>query len=58
MVPEEVFSEKGKTEEDVILQQVLVDNIARQTKQLLVVASVDATQYYDMVAHAMAALTL
>ena len=58
MIAEEIFSEKGKTAEDAILHQVLLYNIARQLKRLLVVASVDATQYYDRVAHAMMALTL
>ena len=33
-------------------------NIARQLKRLLLVASVDAAQCYDRMAHAMAALTL
>ena len=32
MVPEEVFGKEGKTPEDVILQQVIIYNIARQTK--------------------------
>ena len=58
MIPEEIFSEKGKTAEDAILQQVLVYNIARQLKHPLIVASVDAVQCYDRVAHAMTALTL
>ena len=44
MIPEEIFSEKGRTVEDAILQQVLVYNIARQLKRQLMVALVDATQ--------------
>ena len=58
MVPGDVSSEKGKTEDDAILQQVLVYNIARQTKQPLVVALADAAQYYDRVVHATSALKL
>ena len=58
MVPEEIYSEKGKTAEDAILQQVLTYDLARQWKRPLLVASVDAAQCYDRVAHAMAALTL
>jgi len=58
LVPEEIFSEKGKTAEDAILQQVLMYDIARITKRPLLVAQVDASQCYDRVAHAMAALTL
>ena len=55
---EEMYSEKGKTAEDAILQQVLTYDLARQWKRPLLVASVDAAQCYDRVAHAMAALTL
>ena len=58
MIPEEVYSDKGRTAEDAILQQVLAYDIARQTKRPLLVASVDASSCYDMVAHAVAALTL
>jgi sentrin-specific protease 1 len=58
LIPEEIFSEKGKTAEDAILQQVLMYDIARITKRPLLVAQVDASQCYDRVAHAMAALTL
>ena len=58
MIPEEIFSEKGKTAEDAILQQVLVYDIARQLKRPPVVASVDAAQCCDRVAHTMTPLTL
>ena len=58
MVPEEIYSEKGRTSEDAILQQVLTYDIARQLRRPIIVASVDASQCYDRVAHAMAALTL
>ena len=58
MVPEEVYSEKGKTAEDAILHQVLIYDLARQLWRPLLVASVDASQCYDRIAHAMAALTL
>ena len=58
LVPEEIYSEKGRTSEDAILQQVLVYDIARQLRHPLIVASVDASQCYDRVAHAMASLAL
>ena len=58
MVPEEVYSEKGKTAEDAILHQVLIYDLARQLRRPLPVASVDASQCYDRIAHAMASLTL
>lgn len=58
MVPGEIYSEKGHTSEDAILHQVLTYDIARQLRRPLIVASVDASQCYDRVAHAMAALCL
>lgn len=58
LVPEEIYSEKGRTAEDAVLHQVLAYDIARQTRAPLIEASVDASQCYDRVAHAMLALTL
>ena len=58
LVPEEIHSAKGKTSEDAILHQLLMYDIARQLRRPLLVASVDASQCYDRVAHAIAALTL
>merc|ERR1712194_332832 len=58
LVPEEIYSEKGKTLEDTILQHVLVYDIARQLRRPLLVASVDAAQCYDKIAHVVASLTL
>ena len=58
MIPEEIFSKKGKAADDAILQQVLVYDITRQLKRPLMVALVDAAQYYDRVSHTMTALTL
>ena len=58
LVPEEVFSKKGQTTEDAILLQVLASAIARQKRAPLIVASVDAAQCYNRVAHAMVALIL
>ena len=50
MVPEEIYSSKGRTAEDAIIQQVLMYDIARMTKRPLLVAQVDAAQCYDRVA--------
>ena len=58
IMPGEIYSEKVKTAEDAILQQVLMYDIAIQLKRPLLVSSVDTAQCYDRVAHAMAALTL
>ena len=51
LMPEEIYSEKGA-----ILQRVLMFDIARQLQRPLLVASVDAAQYYDRIAHAADAL--
>ena len=58
LVPKEIYSEKGKTPEDAILQQVLVYAIAWQPRRPLLVASVDAAQCYNRIAHTVASLTL
>ena len=58
LVPDEIFSEKGRTAEDAALMQVLVYDYARQRQIPLVTSSVDAAQCYDRIAHAMLALTL
>ena len=58
LVLEEVFSKKGRISEDAVLHQVLAHDIARQKRAPMIVASVDAAQCYDRVAHTMAALTL
>jgi endonuclease/exonuclease/phosphatase family metal-dependent hydrolase len=58
MAPEEIYSEKGRTAEDAILQQVLMYDIARMTKRPLLVAQCDAAQCYDRVALPVASLTL
>ncbi len=58
LVLEDIYGTKGRMAEDVILQQVLVYDLARQLRRPVVVASVDASRCYDRVAHAMAELTL
>ena len=58
MVPEEIYSKNFETTEDAILQQVLMYNIARQLQRYLLVASVDASQCYNRIAHNIASLTL
>ena len=58
LVPEEIYSEKGKTTEDAILQQVLLFDIARQLQRPLLAASVNAEQCCGRIAHATAALKL
>ena len=58
MIPEENYSEKGKTSEDALIDQVWIYDLLRQLRCPLLVASVDASQCYDRIAHAMAPLNL
>ena len=58
MAPKEIYSKKGKTVEDVILQHVIMCDLARQCRRTFMVASVDASQCYDRVAHVMIAIML
>ena len=44
MVPEEIYSKKGRTVEDAVLHQVMAYDIARQKQTPLIVTSVDAAQ--------------
>ena len=45
VVPDKIYSQKGRTAEDAVLHQILTYDIARQTKAPMLVASVDAAQY-------------
>ena len=56
IVPEDIFSKKERTAEDVVLAQVLAYDIAWQKRAPFIVASVDAVQCYDRIAHSIAAL--
>ena len=58
LVPEEIYNNKGKTNKDAILQQVLLYDIAHQLQRPLLVVLVDAVQCYVRIAHATATLAL
>ena len=51
-IPEEVYSERGKTADDGTLAKVLFQDVVRQTRLTAGLASVDAANCYDSVAHA------
>ena len=55
--PEEMYSKKGKVSDDGTLTKVVFNKLVRQTRLLAGVASVDAANCYDSVAHAIASLT-
>ena len=55
-MPEEIFSERQRMAEDGILAKGLFYNISRQLRAPAALASVDAANCYDRVAHAIASL--
>ena len=55
-MPEEIFSERQRMAEDGILSKVLFYDISRQLKAPAALASVDAVNCYDRVAHAIVSL--
>ena len=56
LVPEEIYSERGKVPDDGTLARVTFNDVVRQTRLSAGVASVDAANCYDSVAHAIASL--
>ena len=55
-IPEEVYSERGKSADDGTLAKVLFQDFVRQTRLIAGLASVDAANFYDSVVHAIASL--
>ena len=56
LMPGEVYSEHGRTADDGTLAKTLVFDIARQFRITTGVASVEADNCYDRIAHAMASM--
>ena len=56
LMPEEVFSERNKMADDGTLTKVLTYDIIRQTRRSAGLASVDANNCYNRIAHAIASL--
>ena len=57
LVPEEIYSKRGKVPDDGTLAKVIFYDLVRQTRLSAGVSSVDAANCYDSVAHAIASLT-
>ncbi len=55
-MPEEIFSKKNRMANDGTLCKTLFYNITRQARALAAIASVDASNCYDRIAHAIASL--
>jgi hypothetical protein len=56
LIPEEIFSKQNRTADDGGLAKTLFYDIAHQTRTPAAIASVDASNCYDWIAHAMASL--
>jgi hypothetical protein len=56
LMPEEIFSERNRTADDGTLSKVLFYDLVRQSRRPAGVASVDADNCFDRVAHAVASL--
>ena len=57
LVPEEIYSKRGKVPDNGTLAKVIFNNAARQTRLYIGVASVDTANWYNSVAHVIASLT-
>ena len=55
-MPEEIYSEKGKTADDGSLAKVLFYDIVRQARVSAGLSSIDAANCYNSIAHAIASL--
>jgi hypothetical protein len=56
LMPEEIFSERNRMADDGTLSKTLFYDLARQARVPAAIASVDASNCYDRIAHAMASL--
>jgi hypothetical protein len=55
-IPEELFSQKGSTDEDAKLDKTLMADLSRQARQPMIVTSADAAYCHDRVNHIMMSL--
>jgi hypothetical protein len=56
LIPEEIFSKKNRMAEDGTLCKILFYDIKQQARVPAAIASVDASNCYDRIAHAMASI--
>jgi hypothetical protein len=56
LMPEEIFSKQNRMADDGTLSKTLFCDLARQARAPAAIASVDASNRYDRIAHAMASL--
>ncbi len=56
LMPEEIYSEKNRMADDGTLTKMLFYDVTRQARVPAATASVDASNCFDRIAHAMASL--
>ena len=56
LMQDEIFSERGRTSSDGALEKVLLFDISRQGRTTMGLASIDAANCYDSIAHAIGSL--
>jgi hypothetical protein len=56
LMPEEVFSKRNRMADDGTLTKMLFYDVTHQARVPVVIASIDASNCYDRIAHAMALL--
>ena len=56
LLPEDHFSKKGSTADDVKFDKTLMEDLSRQSRTPMGIVSVDAAQCYDRVNHVMMSL--
>ena len=55
-MPEEIYSEKGKTDDDCSLAKFILYDIFRQSRTSAALSSIDAANCYGSIAHVIASL--
>ena len=55
-IPEEIYSEKGKTADECSLVKFILYDIFRQERTSAALSSIDAANFYNSISHAIASL--
>ena len=56
LITEEIYSEKGKTDDDCSLEKVILYDIVRQARISAALSSIIDTNWFDIIAHEIASL--
>ena len=56
VMPEEIYSDKGKTDDDYSLEKVILHDIVCQARTSAALSSIDASNFHDSITHAIVSL--